>query len=57
VPLDTRSLDYQIYFEKGQSVGDYVDPYTSSNTTQLNVDQVAQLILDLPEYKSLGSVV
>lgn len=57
VPLDTRSLDYQIYFEKGQSVADYVDPYTSSNTSQLNVDQVAQLILDLPEYKSLGSVV
>jgi UDP-glucose 4-epimerase len=57
VPLDTRSLDYQIYFEKGQSAGDYLDPYTSSNTTQLNVDQVAQLILDLPEYKSLGSVV
>lgn len=57
VPLDTRSLDYQIYFEKGQSVAEYVDPYTSSNTSQLNVDQVAQLILDLPEYKSLGSVV
>lgn len=57
VPLDTRSLDYQIYFEKGQSVADYMDPYTSSNTSQLNVDQVAQLILDLPEYKSLGSVV
>lgn len=57
VPLDTRSLDYQIYFEKGQSVADYVDPYTSSNTSQLNVDQVAQLILDLPEYKALGSVV
>ena len=57
VPLDTRSLDYQIYFEKGQSVADYVDPYTSSNTSQLNVDQVAQLILDLPEYKSLGSVI
>lgn len=57
VPLDTRSLDYQIYFEKGQSVADCVDPYTSSNTSQLNVDQVAQLILDLPEYKSLGSVV
>jgi UDP-glucose 4-epimerase len=57
VPLDTRSLDYQIYFEKGQSVASYVDPYTSSNTSQLNVDQVAQLILDLPEYKSLGSVI
>lgn len=57
VPLDSRSLDYQIYFEKGQSVAEYVDPYTSSNTSQLNVDQVAQLILDLPEYKSLGSVV
>lgn len=56
VPLDTRSLDYQIYFEKGQSVAEYVDPYTSSNTAQLKVDQVAQLIIDLPEYKSLGSV-
>jgi UDP-glucose 4-epimerase len=57
VPLDTRSLDYQIYFEKGQSVADHLDAYTSSNTSQLNVDQVAQLILGLPEYKSLGSVI
>jgi UDP-N-acetylglucosamine 4,6-dehydratase len=57
VPLDTRSLDYQIYFEKGQSVADYLDAYTSSNTSQLSVDQVAHLIVDLPEYKSLGSVV
>jgi UDP-N-acetylglucosamine 4,6-dehydratase/5-epimerase len=57
VPLDTRSLDYQIYFEKGQSVADYMGPYTSSNTSQLDVDQVAQLISDLPEYKSLDRAV
>ena len=50
VPLDSRSLDYQIYFNKGQSDVSEEAAYTSHNTNQLNVDQVVDLISDLPEF-------
>jgi len=50
VPMDTRSLDYQIYFERGQSDVSEEAAYTSHNTNQLTVDQVAELISHLPEF-------
>ena len=50
VPLDTRSLDYHVYFDKGQDEVKEVEPYTSSNTKQLNVDEVVKLVSELPEY-------
>jgi UDP-glucose 4-epimerase len=56
VPLDSRSLDYQIYFEKGQESKTDVKPYTSSNTVQLGINEVADLIAKLPEYKKLSDV-
>ena len=51
VPLDTRSLDYQIFFERGfaSPIG---EPYTSHNTKRLGVEEVVQLIQNLPEYKN-----
>lgn len=51
VPLDTRSLDYQIYFEKGQEQLSSMDAYTSHNTSQLNVNEVIDLLRQLPEFK------
>jgi UDP-N-acetylglucosamine 4,6-dehydratase len=50
VPLDSRSLDYQIYFDQGQKNKSPQDAYTSENTLQLTVDQVADKISQLPEY-------
>jgi UDP-N-acetylglucosamine 4,6-dehydratase/5-epimerase len=50
VPLDTRSLDYHVYFDKGQEKIKEVEPYTSSNTKQLTVDEVVKLVSELPEY-------
>lgn len=50
VPLDTRSLDYQIFFEKGQESETY-EPYTSHNTQRLGVAEVIDLIVNLPEYQ------
>jgi UDP-glucose 4-epimerase len=50
VPLDARSLDYQIYFDKGQSDVSEESAYTSHNTAQLTVDQVVELISYLPEF-------
>jgi UDP-N-acetylglucosamine 4,6-dehydratase len=51
VPLDTRSLDYQIYFEKGSHATDTLESYNSHNTVQLEVRQVVDLIENLPEFQ------
>ena len=51
VPLDTRSLDYQIYFDKGQESVQTLGAYTSHNTKQLTVEEVVDLVKSLPEYK------
>jgi UDP-glucose 4-epimerase len=50
VPLDTRTLDYQIYFNKGQKDNLAEPAYTSHSTDQLNVEQVVDLICKLPEF-------
>jgi len=52
VPLDTRSLDYHSYFDRGQPVSDNGNSYTSSNTRQLDVQETVELISNLPEYIS-----
>ena len=51
VPLDSRSMDYQIYFTKGREVEQNPEPYTSHNTERLNATQVGELIRSLPEFK------
>lgn len=50
VPLDTRSLDYQIFFDKGQEENTVEDAYTSHNTKQLSVDEVVKILKGLPEF-------
>jgi UDP-glucose 4-epimerase len=55
VPLDTRSLDYQIYFDKGRGSKEKQEAYTSHNTEQLSVNQVANLVSLLPEFKAFQS--
>ncbi len=50
VPLDTRSLDYQIFFDKGRDELSSTDAYTSHNTQQLSVNEVVQLVKELPEF-------
>lgn len=52
VPLDTRTLDYGIYFEDGLKSQLPIDSYNSSNTEQLNVEQVKALFLTLPEVRA-----
>jgi UDP-glucose 4-epimerase len=53
IPLDTRSLDYQIYFDQGKPINEAKTGYTSANTVQLTSDQVAEKIIALPEYLQL----
>lgn len=52
VPLDTRTLDYGIYFEDGKKNDLNLDSYNSSNTQQLNLEQVKALLLTLPEVQA-----
>ena len=52
VPLDTRTLDYSVYFEDGDQRPADVDSYTSHNTTRLNVNEVKKLLLQLPEIQA-----
>jgi len=51
VPLDSRGLDYSIYFEEGQSRKTELSSYTSDNTDRLDVDGVKKLLLTLPEVR------
>ena len=52
VPIDARSLDYEIYFDKGQNQDLLPQSFTSGNTKQLNPEEVASLLLSLPEFNS-----
>ena len=52
VPLDTRSLDYSLYFDEGEKRTGELEAYTSHNTTRLDVDGVKKLLLTLPEVQN-----
>jgi len=51
VPMDTRDLNYSMYFTEGDTTESTLDDYTSHNTERLNVAGVESLLLTLPEVK------
>lgn len=51
VGLDTRSLNYQSYFEEGRSFNNNPQAYTSDSTTQLNTDGVIELLMNNNEFQ------
>lgn len=53
VPLDARSLEYELYFEEGERQVAEIEDYTSENTTRLDVDSTKDLLLELPEMRNL----
>lgn len=53
VPLDARSLQYELYFDEGEQSLAYVEDYTSANTQQLDVEQTQELLLTLPEMRDV----
>jgi UDP-glucose 4-epimerase len=53
VPLDARSLEYELYFEEGERDAVAVQDYTSANTEQMDLEQTKQLLLELPEIQTL----
>lgn len=53
VPLDARSLEYELYFEEGERGAASVEDYTSENTDRMDIEQTKQLLLKLPEFQTL----
>ena len=51
VPLDTRTLDYEAFFEHGENKPAANESYTSHNTTRLDKEGVKTLLLTLPEIR------
>lgn len=56
VPLDARSLEYELYFEEGDQRGGKLCDYTSANTERLDVDATKDLLLRLPEMQRMVGV-
>ena len=52
VPLDARSLEYELFFEEGTGEPIDVEDYNSHNTERLEIDQVKKLLLELPEMQA-----
>jgi len=51
VPLDSRDLNYSVYFEEGEERPDALESYTSHNTERLDVEATKQLLLTIPELR------
>ena len=53
VPLDARSLEYELYVEEGAEGGAQAEDYDSNNAEQLTVEQTCGLLRTLPEIQAL----
>ncbi|WP_246956587.1 polysaccharide biosynthesis protein [Brachybacterium sp. Marseille-Q7125] len=53
VPLDARSLKYDVYVEEGDQEQVRMNDYTSENTTRLDVEGTKELLLTIPEMRRL----
>jgi len=53
VPLDARALDYGVYEARGERGGAQAADYDSTTTRQLDVEDTAALLLELPEIQTL----
>lgn len=47
VPADNRDLNYGLYYDKGRSEVTSLEDYSSHNTKQLSVDEMAEMLLSL----------
>ena len=47
--LDARSLQYELFFDEGETRTASLQDYTSENTERLSVDQTKDLLLTIPE--------
>ncbi len=57
VPLDTRSLQYEVYFDHGREGSLDRPDYTSENTERLDLHRTAEMLRDLPQFADLLTAV
>ena len=57
VPLDARSLQYELYFSEGDTNISRDRDYTSENTDQLDIAGAKDLLMKLPEIQELVKVI
>jgi UDP-glucose 4-epimerase len=53
VGLDTRSLNYQSYFEEGRNLNKNPQAFTSDSTEQLSIDGVVELLKNNSEFQEI----
>jgi UDP-N-acetylglucosamine 4,6-dehydratase len=53
IPADSRDLNYDKYFVEGETYISKIDDYTSHNTRRLNVAQIKELLMTLPEVREV----
>ncbi|UZN04142.1 polysaccharide biosynthesis protein [Cellulomonas sp. S1-8] len=55
VPMDARSLEYELFFDQGEQMPAEVRDYTSENTHRLDVEETKALLMQLPKVAELVS--
>ena len=53
IPADSRDLNYDKYFVEGETQISQIDDYTSHNTQRLDVAQIKELLMKLPEVREV----
>jgi UDP-glucose 4-epimerase len=53
IPADSRDLNYDKYFVEGETQISKIDDYTSHNTHRLDVAQIKELLMTLPEVREV----
>ncbi|MEV0155917.1 polysaccharide biosynthesis protein [Micromonospora sp. NPDC050686] len=52
VPVDSRDLNYSLYFEEGDTSSEHSSDYNSHNARRLDVPEIMSLLLTLPEVRA-----
>jgi len=55
VPADNRDLNYNLYFTEGREDMSRLQDYNSSNTRRLDIQEMMELLLKLPEMREAMS--
>ncbi|MFI7428898.1 polysaccharide biosynthesis protein [Micromonospora sp. NPDC049836] len=52
VPIDSRDLNYALYFDEGDTGRDHIVDYHSHNARRLDVPEIMSVLLTLPEIRA-----
>jgi UDP-N-acetylglucosamine 4,6-dehydratase/5-epimerase len=55
VPLDARSLAYEVYFDEGDRTTRKYEDYNSGNTERLDLEETTELLMQLPEMRAISA--